>query len=48
MEIALLVFLFLVGSIGGALQALKYLERRNRPRDAAKPGPRSGPPDARD
>ena len=32
MEIALLVFLFLVGTVGGAIQAMKYLERRNRPR----------------
>jgi hypothetical protein len=35
MEIALLVALFLIGSVGGALQALKYVERRrHRPADA--------------
>jgi uncharacterized protein YneF (UPF0154 family) len=28
MEIAILVILFLVGSVGGAVQALKYVERR--------------------
>jgi hypothetical protein len=40
MEIAIIVILFLVGSVGGAIQALKYLERRrpdseknSRPRD---------------
>ena len=30
MEIALLVMLFLVGTIGSAYQAMKYLERRSR------------------
>jgi hypothetical protein len=30
MEIALIVILFLVGSVGGAMQALKYVERRRR------------------
>jgi glycerol-3-phosphate acyltransferase PlsY len=29
MKIALLVVLFLIGSIGGAIQALKYVERRD-------------------
>lgn len=29
MEMALLVLLFLVGTIGSAYQAMKYLERRN-------------------
>ena len=28
MEIAILVVLFLVGTIGGAMQALRYLDRR--------------------
>lgn len=28
MEIALLVALFLVGTVGGAIQALRYVERR--------------------
>ena len=32
MEIALLVMLFLVGTIGSAYQAMKYLERRSRSR----------------
>jgi len=47
MEIALVVFLFLIGTVGGAIQAMKYLERRNRPRGDAKgpsrPEPRRGP-----
>ena len=30
MEIALIVILFLIGSVGGAIQALKYVERRRR------------------
>ncbi|MCW9077958.1 MAG: hypothetical protein OQK74_02145 [Gammaproteobacteria bacterium] len=30
MEIALIVILFLVGSVGGAMQALKHVERRRR------------------
>lgn len=34
MEIALLVILFLIGSVGGAMQALKYVERRNPGRRA--------------
>jgi hypothetical protein len=28
MEIAIIVILFLVGSVGGAMQALKFVERR--------------------
>lgn len=32
MEIPLLILLFLVGTVVGALQALKFLERRNRGR----------------
>lgn len=46
MEIALLVILFLVGTVGGAMQALKYLERRNTPPQAPPPAPR--PPDEAD
>jgi uncharacterized protein YneF (UPF0154 family) len=40
MEIALIVVLFLVGTVGGAMQALKYLERRQRqlPRNKRSPG----------
>lgn len=30
MEIALIVILFLFGSVGGAVQALKYVERRRK------------------
>ncbi len=44
MEIALLVFLFLVGSVAGAMQALKYLEQRGRGRrktDGTPPPPPS-------
>jgi uncharacterized protein YneF (UPF0154 family) len=42
MEIALIVVLFLVGTVGGAMQALKYLERRQRarPRREQSPGER--------
>jgi hypothetical protein len=44
MEIALLIVLFLVGTVGGAMQALKYLDRRQqRPRPPASPPP-SPPP----
>lgn len=28
MEIAILIVLFLVGTVGGAIQALRYVERR--------------------
>lgn len=31
-EIAVLVLLFLVGTVGGAYQALRYLDRRQQPR----------------
>lgn len=31
MEIVLLVVLFLVGTIGGAIQALRYLDRKQKP-----------------
>ncbi|WP_334223897.1 hypothetical protein [Thiosocius teredinicola] len=34
MEIALLVFLFLIGTVASAIQALKYLERRQGDRQA--------------
>jgi len=40
MEIALLVFLFLIGTVGGAIQAMKHLERRRRPSGRE---PRKGP-----
>lgn len=36
MEIVLLVILFLVGTVGGAIQALRYLERRQKPPPAAE------------
>jgi len=46
MEIALLVILFLIGTVGGAMQALKYLDRRrqdkqrqDRPRRDSSSGP---------
>jgi len=44
MEIAVLVFLFLVGSIGAAMQALKYLERRSRGTDHRRQRPGRNPP----
>ena len=38
MEIALLILLFLVGTVASAMQALKYLERRRpRGRDRTPP-----------
>ena len=37
MEIALVVILFLIGSVGGAMQALKFVERRHRQQDKGKP-----------
>ena len=37
MEIALIVILFLVGSVGGAMQALKYVEGRRREQLKGKP-----------
>ena len=40
MKIAILVILFLVGSVGGAMQALKYIERKRQ-----KPPPRHDPPE---
>lgn len=36
MEIAIIVILFLIGSIGGAIQALKFVERRQKRLDAHK------------
>lgn len=33
MEIVLLIILFLIGSVGGAMQALKYVERRRQQKD---------------
>lgn len=33
MEIAILVVLFLVGTIASAMQAMKYLDRRRQQRD---------------
>lgn len=38
MEIAIIVILFLIGSIGGAIQALKYVERRRKPQGESKNG----------
>ena len=32
MEIAILVALFLIGTVAGAMQAMKYLERRSQGR----------------
>ena len=40
MEIAILVILFLVGSVGAAMQALKYVERKRQ-----KPDPKHKPPE---
>lgn len=37
MEIALIVILFLIGSVGGAMQALKYVERRRKAQSPDKP-----------
>lgn len=37
MEIALIVILFLIGSVGGAMQALKYVERRRKSQNLDKP-----------
>jgi len=42
MEIAIIVILFLVGTVGGAMQALKYVERRRRTQ--SKEPPRTRPP----
>ena len=41
MEIALIIILFLVGTVGGAIQALKYVERRRQRenKNPTKPGP---------
>lgn len=33
MEIAILVVLFLVGTVASAMQAMKYLDRRRQQRD---------------
>jgi hypothetical protein len=46
MEIALLVILFLIGSVGGAMQALKYVERRRKHQLGRKKPPR-GPTSGR-
>ena len=35
MEIAILVALFLIGTVGAAVQALRYVERRHRHRGKA-------------
>ena len=43
MEIALIIILFLIGTVGGAIQALKYVERR-RQRESKEPTKRQ-PPD---
>ena len=43
MEIALIIILFLIGTVGGAIQALKYVERR-RQRESKGPAERQ-PPD---
>jgi uncharacterized protein YneF (UPF0154 family) len=43
MEIALIVVLFLVGTVGGAMQALKYLERRQRERPRVEQSPGDKP-----
>lgn len=32
MEIAVLIVLFLIGTVASAVQAMKYLERKNRQR----------------
>ena len=41
MEIALIVILFLVGSVGGAMQALKYVERPRHLQDKDRPSDKS-------
>jgi len=38
MEIAIIVILFLIGSVGGAIQALKYVERRLKPQGKSENG----------
>ena len=35
MEIAILIALFLIGTVGAAVQALRYVERRHKPRGSA-------------
>lgn len=36
MEIAILVALFLIGTVGAAVQALRYFERRYQPKRPVK------------
>ena len=43
MEIALIVILFLVGTVGGAMQALKYVERRRKAQSQGKSSDKSSP-----
>jgi len=38
MEIAIIVILFLIGTVGGAMQALKYVERRRKRQGQDEPG----------
>jgi hypothetical protein len=47
MEIALLVILFFIGSVGGAIQAMKYLERRQQQRGTRQPDKAPYPPPRR-
>ena len=41
MKIAIIVILFLVGTVGSAMQALKYVERRREQQDKDKRDDRS-------
>jgi hypothetical protein len=43
MEIAIIVILFLIGSVGGAIQALKYVERRRNRQDRDRPSGKPPP-----
>jgi hypothetical protein len=38
MEIAVIVILFLIGTIASAIQALKYVERKRKLQNKGKPG----------
>ena len=44
MEIAILVALFLIGTVGAAVQALRYVERRHK-RTRTSPRPHDDRPD---
>lgn len=48
MEIAILVFLFLVGTVASAMQALRYLEQHYRSRDRSPQARTEEPPRGQD